>query len=276
MPQPTIPTAQPRKSCTQFWPDVSLQCLPAIYLFFSVTSTPQCTMIWVFVVAQLVLYLPTHLIVMAFAFLNYDVTTTLLSHNTYFQRKNTHQYTWYSNDGCTKKMIDNVIISKRCISLLKNYRTWRSAEFGNAGHWFVCAKVQLRLQAQQPERRPVAVNSEKLKETDTHLKYSIEVLNCFELLSTLSTREDAWEYFKSKTNVAAKLVLGKRGFPKKSWLTNETLQVIEQRRRARLLGHMATYRRLNGMQNRLIHRDRTQFIARESLWNWTSCKKRLG
>ena len=30
--------------------------------------------------------------------------------NTYFQRKTIHQYTWYSNDGRTKKMIDYVII----------------------------------------------------------------------------------------------------------------------------------------------------------------------
>ena len=59
-------------------------------------------------------------------------------------------------------------------------------------------------------------------------------------------------------------MLGKRSYPNKLWLTNETLQVIEQRRKARLLGDMTTYRRLNGVQNRLIHRDRTQFVARKA------------
>ena len=33
--------------------------------------------------------------------------------HTHFQRKTIHQYTWYSKDGRTKKMIDYVIISKR-------------------------------------------------------------------------------------------------------------------------------------------------------------------
>lgn len=184
--------------------------------------------------------------------------------NTYFQRKTIHQYTWYSNDGRTKKMIDYVIISKRWRSSLKNCRTYRSAELGNADHRLVCADVQLRLHAQRSERKPVAADIGKLKEPYTRQKYSVEISNRFELLGTLNNSEDAWKYFKSQTSEAAQLVLGKRSFPKKSWLTDETLQVIEQRRRARLLGDMATYRRLNGVRNRLIHRDRTQFVARKA------------
>ena len=49
----------------------------------------------------------------------------LYTANTYFHRKTIHQYTWYSNDGCTKKMIDYVIISKHWRSLVKNCRTYR-------------------------------------------------------------------------------------------------------------------------------------------------------
>ena len=42
------------------------------------------------------------------------------------------------------------------------------------------------------------------------------------------------------------------------------MQVKEQRRRKRLLGDVTTYRRLNGVQNRLIYEDRTQFILRKA------------
>ena len=184
--------------------------------------------------------------------------------NTYFQRKTIHQYTWYSNDGHTKKMIDYVIISIRWRSLVKNCRTYRSAELGNADHRLVCADLRLRLHAQRSKRKPVAADIGKLKEPDTRHKYSIEISNHFEALGSLNSSKDLWKHFKLRTSEAAQLVLGKRSYPKKSWLTNETLRVIEQRRKARLLGDMTTYRRLNGVRNRLIHRDRTQFAARKA------------
>ena len=111
---------------------------------------------------------------------------------------------------------------------------------------------------------PVAADIGKLKEPDTRQKYSIEISNRFEALGSLNSSEDLWKHFKLQTSEAAQLVLDKRSYPKKSWLTNETLQVIEQRRKARLLGDMTTYRRLNGVRNRLIHRDRTQFVARKA------------
>ena len=181
-----------------------------------------------------------------------------------FQRETVHQYTWYSNDGRTKKMIDYVIISKRWRSLMKNCRTYRSAELGNADHRLVCADLRLRLHAQRSKRKPVAADIGKLKEPDTRQKYSIEISNRFEALGSLNTSEDLWKHFKLQTSEAAQLVLGRRSYTKKSWLTNETLQVIEQRRKAKLLGDMTTYRRLNGVRNRLIHRDRTQFVARKA------------
>ncbi|XP_065572953.1 uncharacterized protein LOC136035238 [Artemia franciscana] len=188
----------------------------------------------------------------------------ILIANTYFQHNNIHHYTWYSNDGCTKNTIGNVIISERRRSLLKNCRPYRSAELGNADHRLLCAEVQLHLQAKRPERRPVAADIVKIKEPDTRLKNSIEVSNRFELLSALSTSEVAWKYFKSQTSEAAQLLLGKRRFPKKSWLTNEMMQAIDKRQRARLPGDMDTYRRLNGLQNKLIHRDQAHFVARKA------------
>ena len=173
--------------------------------------------------------------------------------NTYFQRKTIHQYTWYSNDGRTKKMIDYVIISKRWRSLVKNCRTYRSAELGNADHRLVCADLRLRLHAQRSKRKPVAADIGKLKEPDTRQKYSIEISNRFEALGSLYSSEDLWKHFKLQTSEAAQLVLDKRSYPKKSWLTNETLQVIEQRRKVRLLGDMTTYRRLNGVRAEQTH-----------------------
>ena len=183
--------------------------------------------------------------------------------NTYFQRKTIDQYKWYSNDGHSKKMVDYIIISKRWRSLVKNCRTYRSAELGNVDHRVVCTDLRLCLHAQWLERKPVTADIGKLKEPDTCQKYSIETLNCFEPLGSLNSSKDLWKHFKLQTSKAAQLVLGKRSYPKKSWLTNETLQVIEQRRKARLLVDMTTYWRLDGVQTRPIHRDRTH-VARKA------------
>ena len=130
--------------------------------------------------------------------------------NTYLQRKTIHQYTWYSNDSHTKKMIDHVIISKRWRSLVKNCRTYRSAELGNADDRLVCANLRLRLHARRSERKPVAADTGKLKEPDTRQKYSIEISNRFEPLRSLNSSKDLWKHFKSQTSKAAQLVLGKR------------------------------------------------------------------
>ncbi|XP_065574974.1 uncharacterized protein LOC136036596 [Artemia franciscana] len=183
---------------------------------------------------------------------------------TYFQRKIIHQYTWYGNDGRTKKMIEYVITSKRWRSLVKNCRTYRSAKLGNADHRLMCADLRLYLHAQRSEKRPVAADTGKLKQPETRQKYSIEISNRFEALGSVYSTEDLWKHIKSQASEAAQLVLGQRSYPKTSWLTNETLQVIEQRGKAKLLGDMTTYRRLNGVRNRLIHRDRTQFFARKA------------
>ena len=109
-------------------------------------------------------------------------------------------------------------------------RTYRSAELGNADHRLVCADLRLRLHAQRSERKPVAADIGKLKEPDTRQKYSIVISNRFEALGSLNSSEDIWKHFKSQTSEAAQLVLGKRSYPKKSWVTNETLIIIEQRR----------------------------------------------
>ena len=51
---------------------------------------------------------------------------------------------------------------------------------------------------------------------------------------------------------------------KKAWVQFDTLDVIEQRRKARLLGDMPTYRRLNGVRNKLIQRDKKLFVERKA------------
>ena len=51
---------------------------------------------------------------------------------------------------------------------------------------------------------------------------------------------------------------------KKSWISQETLDAIGQCRKARLAKDMVTYRRLNGVGNKFLHRDRKLFTAKKT------------
>ncbi|XP_065567300.1 uncharacterized protein LOC136031560 [Artemia franciscana] len=175
--------------------------------------------------------------------------------NTYFQRKTIPQYKKYSNDGHMKKNTDYVILSKHWRLSLRNCRSHKSVEHGNADNKLLCIEVQLRLKAQRSETRPTVIDVLKLKELDTKRKYAVEVSNRFKLLQTLTNSEDAWKYFKTQTHEAVQLILGKKRRPKKVWISEETSNVIELRRKARQHGDMMSYRKLNGIHNKLVHLD---------------------
>ena len=50
--------------------------------------------------------------------------TNLCVADTWFPRKHIHAYTWYSNDGVTRKAIDHVLISQRWRSSITNCRVY--------------------------------------------------------------------------------------------------------------------------------------------------------
>ena len=54
--------------------------------------------------------------------------------SSWFPRRRSHQLTWYSNDGVTRKVLDDVIISLRWFSCMTSYRVFRSAELGSSYH----------------------------------------------------------------------------------------------------------------------------------------------
>jgi len=184
--------------------------------------------------------------------------------NTLFARKDIHKYTWYSNDGRTKKMIDYIIVSQRWRSSISNCRTYRSAEIGNTDHRLVVANMRLRLQAQRSQPRPTKIDVSRLSDQEIRSKYAIDVSNRFDALLPFESSEDAWISFKKNVLESATANIGRAKRAKKAWVQFDTLDVIEQRRKARLLGDMPTYRRLNGVRNKLIQRDKKLFVERKA------------
>ena len=73
--------------------------------------------------------------------LHMRTTHALAIINTWFKRKRIHQYTWLSNDGRTKKMIDHYMINRRWLSSVSNCRTYRAVGFGNTDRIFLIAAI---------------------------------------------------------------------------------------------------------------------------------------
>jgi len=64
----------------------------------------------------------------------------------WFRRLDVRRWTWYSNDGFTKKELDYILTRQRDRGLIKSYRTFRSAESpANSDHVLLVAELSLTL-----------------------------------------------------------------------------------------------------------------------------------
>ncbi|XP_065576598.1 craniofacial development protein 2-like [Artemia franciscana] len=174
----------------------------------------------------------------------HDVVIT----NTLFQRKEVHKYTWYSNDRWTRKMLDYIIVSRRWRSSIINCRTYRSAESGNTDHRLVVSNLRLRLKAHKRDHRPPKLDLSNLTNSNTRQVHAVSISNRFDCLGQISESEEAWQLFKDGLLLSAESTIGRLKPRKKSWISQETLDIIEQRRKARLAKDMVTYRRRNGKE----------------------------
>ena len=125
--------------------------------------------------------------------------------NTWFQRKHIHQYTWLSNDGRTKKMIDHILINRRWLSSVPNCRTYRGVELGNADHRLVAADIRLKLRVMQKAQTTKPINGRLFKDHALQARYSIDTSNRFSALTFANgtSLPDMCEQFREEVTNAA-------------------------------------------------------------------------
>ena len=177
--------------------------------------------------------------------------------DTYHPRKSIHHYTWYSNDGRTKKAIDHILISARWRACVTQCRVHRGAQLGNTDHRLLVANMRFRLKAERSQNN-TKIDSSRLKETDIQARYQVAISNRFEALAQDASTD--WDHFKEEVMSIANETLARRNnTPRRPWISAETLDIIDRRREARLRGDNATYRQLNAQRNASIRRDREAY-----------------
>ena len=153
---------------------------------------------------------------------------------TYFQHKLIHKKTWRSPDGKTFNEIDYICINNRWKSSLRDVRVKRGGDIGS-DHYLLVSTVKLRLKRKKEEKTVRPIDVEKLKNADTAEKFRLELTNRFEILQHSEDIEKEWDQLKNCVNETAEKTVGRRrGSRKEQWISEETWQVIDKRKKAKL------------------------------------------
>ena len=188
--------------------------------------------------------------------LDFCASNDLRVGSSWFPRKRINQLTWYSHDGVTRKFLDHVIISRRWFSCMTSCRVFKSAELGSSDHRLFAFSLRLRTKACKQTTPTKRYNTDALNNHTIASKYAVEVHNRYALLQDLDPGDqnidDAWETFKCAIHETASKILGKPHVKKKTWISEPTLNIIEDRRAARLRGDKPEVKRLARERNRAL------------------------
>ena len=192
----------------------------------------------------------------------------------WFQRRELHRWTWYSNAGNAAKEIDHILVNGRW-RLVRNCRVFRSAQFLNTDHRLLVATLQIRLKSKRlPSQGAIAFDLDKLKDPGVSAGFSQKLNAGFTELNDCEDAERMWSSFKTSVLEAASEVIGTRPRAKRSFISADTLTLIERARRARLDGESGLARSLRRAVVRSLREDKEAFFRSicESVENhlWSS------
>nr|KAG5686358.1 hypothetical protein BaRGS_026819 [Batillaria attramentaria] len=155
---------------------------------------------------------------------------------TLFPHRHCHKVTWVSPNHRTENQIDHVIVRQRWRSSLQDVRARRGADIG-LDHHLVVAKLKMKLSsARKKQQNPrVRFNVRKLRMVETKEAFQIALQNRFEALQTdeegEGTVEHAWTTLKQATVGACEETLGRPSSNRKPWISDETWQKVEERKK---------------------------------------------
>ena len=185
-------------------------------------------------------------------------STGLCVADSWFPRRRIHHWTWYSNDGNTKKALDHILISARWRNAVTNCRVYRGAQLGNTDHRILIATIRLRLKAGPSSNKSTRLDQTKLRDPAIAERFAVAISNRYTALA--QDQHGDWDSFKEEVQASALHTLRReRPPPRRPWISTESLDLIEERRKARLIGKMRRYRRLNSLRNASLKADKERY-----------------
>ena len=152
-----------------------------------------------------------------------------------FPHKMIHKTTWMSPDCTTQNQIDHICINKKFRRSLLDTRAKRGADVGS-DHHLLCSKIKMKLMSNWTIKgNKNRFNTNTLKEQSTQDLFKITLSNKFQILSEPQSEEMSaetyWNEAKCILTSTCENVLGKRTQQHKQWITQDSINKINERKR---------------------------------------------
>ena len=183
--------------------------------------------------------------------------------NSLFQQHPRRLFTWTSPDGKTKNQIDYILVQKRWRSSLFNAKTYPGADCGS-DHELLVATIEMKMRKTRKAAAPVRFDLTKIPE-----EYGIEVKNKFDALISLAEEKTPEELATEAQSIildSAKNHILKRKKIKQSYISEETLKLIEERREMKAKGanvSTALYKAKCKEIKRNVRRDKKAYLTKQ-------------
>ena len=171
--------------------------------------------------------------------LNFCTSNNLRVMNSAFhQKKDSRKWTWESPDGKTKNRIDYIIVNNRWRSSVTTCRTYSGPDVAS-DHKLVMAGIRIKLKTARRHGKIRRYDVEKLEDTEMKQRYKEELRRKWtkakeEEEGAENSVEGTWKEIREIYNETAKQVLGYRETRKKKpWITQEVLNLSDQRKELR-------------------------------------------
>lgn len=197
--------------------------------------------------------------------IDFCVERNLVIANTLFQQPLRRRYTWIQPGDVARYQIDYIILRKKHKRCIQQCKTYPGADICS-DHNVVIMDFKLqggrRTFRQRPASSRWAVDKLKMKENAEKYNCTIkQVLNQVEQ-PVLDTHHQ-WENLKNAIVTSAKVTLGyQKEQPRSPWISDDTIALMEVRRRHKRDKNRSEYNRLRNLVNRRAKKDKQEWLGR--------------
>ena len=147
-----------------------------------------------------------------------------------FRHKDVHKYTWEAPGGRARNQIDHILVNRKWINSLYDVRNKRGADV-SSDHVLVWARLKLSLKTKKKTSKRSKFDVEKLKQPRVVEQFKVSVANRFAVLEEVEDINQLWNKVRDGLKEAASEVLGRPRRKRKKWLSDESWDLIEERKR---------------------------------------------